>query len=80
MMKKSDSSDFEHGMVVCGRRAALTQTLLIFHTKPSLGFTENGLKNRKYPVIRSFVGDIALLMAGTKGHGSHLFKLIKRQQ
>ncbi len=54
MGKKRDLSDFERGMVVGARRAALsisqTADLLGFHTQPSLGFTENGPKKRKYPV------------------------------
>ncbi len=42
------------------------QKLLIywdFHTQPSLGFTENGPKNRKYPVSGSCVDINALLMS-----------------
>ncbi len=41
------------------------QKLLIywdFHAQPSLGFTENGLKKRKYPVSGSCVDENALLM------------------
>jgi len=33
-----------------------------FYTQPSQGFTENGLKKRKYPVSGSSVGENALLM------------------
>ncbi len=53
MGKKGDSGDFERDMVVF-------QKLLIygdFHAQPSRGFTENGLKNRKYPVSRSSLVD-----------------------
>lgn len=41
-------------MIVGARRASLsiseTGELLEFHRQPSLGFTENGLKKRTYPV------------------------------
>ncbi len=46
------------------------QKLLIywdFHTQLSLGFTENGLKKRKYPVSGSCVDDNALLMSEENG-------------
>ncbi len=46
MGKKGDLSDFECGMVV-GLSISQTADLLGF---PSLGFTENGPKKRKYPV------------------------------
>ncbi len=56
--KKGDLS--ERGMVVGARRADLSISQLLiywdFHTQPSLGFTENGLKKRKYPVSGSCVG------------------------
>ncbi len=45
------------------------QKLLIywdFHAQPSLGFTEYGLKKRKYPVSGSCVDENALLMS--RGH------------
>ncbi len=52
-------------MVVGARRTGLsisqTADLLGFHTQPSLGFTENGLKKRKYPVSGSCVDENALL-------------------
>jgi len=38
-----------------------------FHTQPSLGFTENGPKKRKYPVRNSFEGEKALLMPEVRG-------------
>ncbi len=46
------------------------QKLLIywdFHTQPSLGFTENGPKKRKYPVSGSFVDENALLRSEENG-------------
>ncbi len=67
MGKKGDLSDFECGMVVGARRAGLSiQKLLIywnFHAQQSLGFTENGLKKRKYPVSGSCEDENALLMS-----------------
>ncbi len=64
MGKKGDLSDFERGMVVGAWRDGLSfQKLLIywdFHTQPSLGFTENGQKKRKYPVSGSCVDENAL--------------------
>ncbi len=38
-----------------------------FHTPPSLGFTENGPKKRKYPVSGSCVDENALLMSEENG-------------
>ncbi len=38
-----------------------------FHTQPSLVFTENGLKKRKYPVSASCVDEHALLMSEVRG-------------
>ncbi len=46
------------------------QKLLIywdFHAQPSLGFTENGPKKRKYPVSGSCVDKNALLMSEENG-------------
>ncbi len=46
------------------------QKLLIywdFHIQPSLGFTENGPKKRKYPVSGSCVDENALLMSEVRG-------------
>ncbi len=67
MGKKGDLSDFERGMVVGADGLVwVFQKLLIywdFHTQPSLGFTENGLKKRKYPVSGSCVDENALLMS-----------------
>jgi len=68
MEKKEDLGNFEHGMVVGARRTGLSIffKLLIywdFHAQPSLGFTENGPKKRKYPVSGSCVDENALLMS-----------------
>ncbi len=38
-----------------------------FNAQLSLGFTENGLKKRKYPVSGSCVDEIALLMSEENG-------------
>ncbi len=38
-----------------------------FHAQPSLGFTENGPKKRKYPVSGSCVDENALLMSEENG-------------
>ncbi len=46
------------------------QKLLIywdFHAEPSLGFTENGPEERKYPVSGSCVDENALLMSEENG-------------
>ncbi len=53
MGKKGDLSDFERGMVVGAWLVWVFQKLLIywdFHTQPSLEFTENGPKKRKYTI------------------------------
>ncbi len=71
MGQKGDLSDFDHGMVVGARRAGLAfQKLLIcwdFSTQPSLGFTENRPKKRKYAVSGSCVDENALLMSEVRG-------------
>ncbi len=71
MGKKGDLSDFEREMVVGARRLVwVFQKQLIcwdFHTQPSLGFTENGPKKRKYPVSSSCVDENALLMSEVRG-------------
>ncbi len=68
MRKKRDLSDFERGMVVGARRAGLsiskTADLL---GQPSLGFTENGSKKRKYSVSGSYVDENALLVSEVRG-------------
>ncbi len=71
MGKKGDLSDFERGMVVGARRLVwVFKTLLIywdFQVPPSLGFTENGPKKRKYPVSGSCVDENALLRSEENG-------------
>ncbi len=78
MGKKWDLSDFERGMVVGARRAGLSiKKLLIywdFHTQPSLGFTENGPKKRKYPVSGSCVDENALLMSEVRGEWTDMIR------
>ncbi len=63
---------------------AIFQKLLIdwnFHAaQPSLGFTENGPKKRKYLFSSSNVGENALLMPEVRGEWPDRFKLIERQQ
>ncbi len=58
-------------MVVGARRTGLsiseTADLLDFHTQPSLGFTENGPKKRKYPASGSCVDENVLLMSEVRG-------------
>ncbi len=74
MGKKGDLSDLRtlnvewllvpYGLVV------VFQKLLIywdFHAQPTLGFTENGPKKRKYPVSGSCVDENALLMSEENG-------------
>ncbi len=59
------------------------QKLLIywdFHAQPSLGFTENGLKKRKYPVSGSCVDENALLMSEVRGEWADWLEMIERQQ
>ncbi len=59
------------------------QKLLIywdFHTQPSLGFTENGPKNIKYPVSGSCVDENALLMSEVRGEWADWLEMIERQQ
>ncbi len=60
MGRKGDLSDIKRGMLLVTEGFVwLFQKLLIywnFHKQLSLGFTENGLKKRKYPVSGSSVG------------------------
>ncbi|MDF4259779.1 hypothetical protein P3388_25940 [Vibrio parahaemolyticus] len=79
MRKKGDLSDFERGMVVGARRAGLS-IYWDFHTQPSLGFTEDGPKKKKYPVSSSSLGENALLMPEVRGEWPDWFKMIERQQ
>jgi len=78
MGKKGDLSDFEHGMVVVARQAGVLLIYWDFHAQPYLGFTENGLKKRKYPVSGSCVDENALLMSEENGQASLV--MIERQQ
>ncbi len=84
MGKKWDLSDFERGMVVGARRLVwVFQKLLIywdFHAQPSLGFTENGPKKRKYPVSGSCVDENVLLMSEDRGEWTDWLEMIERQQ
>ncbi len=59
------------------------QKLLIywdFHTQPSLGFTENGPKKRKYPVSGRCVDENVLLMSEVRGEWTDWVEMIERQQ
>ncbi len=84
MGKKGDLSDCERGMVVSARRLVwVFKKLLIswdFHTQPSLGFTENGPKTRKYPVSGSCVDENAFLMSEVRGEWADWLEMIERQQ
>ncbi len=81
MGKKGDLSDFERGMVVGARRAGLSISKTAdFHAQPSLGFTENGPKKRKYPVSGSCVDENALLMSEVRGEWADWLEMIERQQ
>ncbi len=51
-----------------------------FHVQPSLGFAENGLKKRKYPVSGSCVDENALLMSEVRGQGADWLEMTERQQ
>ncbi len=56
------------------------QKLLIywdFHSQPSLGFTENGQKKRKYPVSGSCVDGNALLMSEVRGEWADWLEMIE---
>ncbi len=84
MGKKGDLSDFEHGMLLVPDGLVwVFQKLLIywdFHAQPSLGFTENGMKKRKYPVSDSCVDENALLMSEVRGELADWLEMIERQQ
>ncbi len=71
MGKKGDLKDLNvEWLLVPDGLVRLFQKLLIywdFHTQPSLGFTENGPKKRKYPVSGSCVDENALLMSEENG-------------
>ncbi len=85
MGKKGDLRDFERVMVLGGRRPGLsiywsTELLEFSHTQLSLGFTENGPKDRKYPVSSSCVDEKALLMSEVRGEWADWLEMIERQQ
>jgi len=64
------------------KRYIYTHTQLIFwdlYAQPSLGFTENGPKKRKYPVSGNSVGKNALLMPEVRGRWQDGFEQIERQ-
>lgn len=70
MRKKWDLCDFDHGMVVCTRQAGLGISLLIyqdFPRHPSLVFSDNGPKKRKYPVRSSSLSERVVLMLEIRG-------------
>ncbi len=83
MGKKGDLSDVERGMVVGARRLVwVFQKLLIywdFHAQPSLGFTENGTKKRKYPESESCVDKNALLMSEVRRELGYWLEMIESQ-
>ncbi len=59
------------------------QKLLIywdFHAQPSLGFTENGPKNKKHPVSGSCVDKNALFMSEVRGECADWLEMIEKQQ
>ncbi len=59
------------------------QKLLIcwdFHMQPSLGFTENGSKKKKYPVSSSCVDENALMMWEVRGEWAVWLEMIETQQ
>lgn len=67
--KKGDFS--ECGVAVGARQAGVsvsgTADLLGFHAQPSVGFTENDLKKRKYPVNSGSQGENASLVTEVSG-------------
>ncbi len=83
MGKKWDLRDFEPGMVVGARWAGLSilKKLIYqdFHAPPSIGFTENGPKKRKYPVSGSCVDENAFLMSEDRGEWADWLEMIERQ-
>ncbi len=50
------------------------------HAQPSLGFTENGQKKRKYPVSSSCEDENALLISEVRGERADWLEMTERQQ
>ncbi len=69
-------------MVIGVRRAGLGLGMVYwdFHTQPSLVFTENGPKKRKYPVSGSCVYENALLLSEFRGEWADWLEMIERTQ
>ncbi len=71
-------------MFVGARRAGLsiseTPDLLGFSHTTISRFTENGPKNRKYPVSGSCVDENVLLMSEVRGEWTDWLEMIERQQ
>ncbi len=81
MGKKGDLSYFEWGMVVGARWDGLIISKTAdFHAQPSLGFTGNGPKKRKYPVSGSCVDENALLISEVRGEWADWLEMIERQR
>ncbi len=83
MGKKGDLNDFVEWLLGPDGLVSVFQKLLIywdFHAQPSLGFTENGPKKRKYPVSGSRVDENALLMSEVRGEWADWLEMIERQQ
>ncbi len=53
---------------------------LDFHAQPSLGFTENSQKKRKYPVSGSCVDKNALLLSEVRGEWADWLEMIEAHQ
>ncbi len=69
-------------MMVTDKLVCVFQKLLIYwdFQEPSLGFTENGPKKRKYPVSGSCVDENTLLMSEVRGEWTDWLEMIERQQ
>ena len=67
----------QDNLLVIGARQAGLSTW-DFHAQPSLGFTEKGPKNRKYPVSSSCVVENALLMSEVRREWADWFEMIER--
>lgn len=73
MGKKGDLIDFENDMDD-GTWGAVLSISVTADIQPSLGFTENGPKKRKYPVSNSCVDKKAFLMWDIKGKWADWFR------